>query len=237
MRRYEENIHAYRLSAEHPAPGVRGVRRRLRRAGAGAAAGRDRDLVSEGTDRSLQEGVRSEESRHQGRDPQQADPRGRLLHPRSAGQQQARRVLGFGARRIRGAVRRKAARQNRVARQGSAGEDRQLPDQRSEGLLPRPGARRLRHHVEHALPEGEQAARAQGVGRSGQAGLFQPRRHFVAVALGHHAPDGRDHPARRRLGQRLAPDADDRRQLRRDHRAQLRRARRRQQRPVRASAS
>ena len=102
-----------------------------------------------------------------------------------------------------------------------------------EGLLPRPGARRLRHHVEHALHESQQAARAQRMGRSRQARLFQPRRDVVAVALGHHASDGRNHPARRRLGKRLAPDADDRRQLRRNHRAQLRRARRRQQRPVR----
>ena len=107
-------------------------------------------------------------------------PRRRRLHPRSARQQQARRVLGVGAGRLRGAVVGKTAGQNRIAGEGSAGQDRQLPDQRSPGLLPRPGARRLRHHVEHALHEGQQAAGAEGMGRSRQAGLFRPRRHVLA---------------------------------------------------------
>ncbi len=112
-------------------------------------------------------------------------------------------------------------------------QDRQLPDQRSRRLLPRPGARRLRPHVEHALPAGEQAAGAQGVGRPRQAGLLRPPRDLVAFALRHHAPHLRDHPAGRRLGQGLEPDPADRGQLRRGHRAQLRRARRRAERPVR----
>ena len=52
----------------------------------------------------------------------------------------------------------------RRRQQGDPREDRQLSDQRSEGLLQGPGARRLRDHVQHALPEGEQAGRAEGVG-------------------------------------------------------------------------
>ena len=105
-----------------------------------------------------------------------------------------------------------------------------------EGLLLRPGARRLRPHVEHALHEGEQAAGAPRMGRPHEARLLRPRRDVVAVALGHDPPDGRNHPAGRRLGQRLVADAEDRRQQRGHHRAQLRRARRRQQRPVRNRA-
>ena len=55
----------------------------------------------------------------------------------------------------------------------------------------------------------------------------------VAVALRHHAPHRRDHPAGRRLEEGLGAAAGDLRQLRGDHRALLRRARRRVQRPVR----
>ena len=127
----------------------------------------------------------------------------------------------------------KAARQDRGARQGGAGEDRQLPDQRSQGLLLGQALAgyglmwNTRYMKANKLPEPE------GMGGPGEAGLFRPRRDVLAVALRHDAPHGRDHPAGRRLGQGLAADADDRGQLRRHHRAQLRRARRRQQRPVR----
>jgi phosphoglycerate transport regulatory protein PgtC len=71
------------------------------------------------------------------------------------------------------------------------------------------------------------------MGRPDEAGVLRPCGDELAVAVGHHAPDGRNHAAGRRLGQGLEPAAADRRQLRRHHRAQLRRARRREQRPVR----
>jgi hypothetical protein len=54
-----------------------------------------------------------------------------------------------------------------------------------------------------------------------------------ALATRHHPPDGRDHAARRRLGQGLGAVAADRRQQRGHHRAQLWCARRCQQRPIR----
>ena len=62
---------------------------------------------------------------------------------------------------------------------------------------------RLRHHVQHALSARQQPAGAEGMGRPQEADLFRPRRHLGAVALRHHAPHRRDHPAGRRLGQRL----------------------------------
>jgi hypothetical protein len=65
---------------------------------------------------------------------------------------------------------------------------------------------------------------AQGMGRPDQARVLRSRGHVVAFALGHHAPDGGDHAARRRLGQGLDPAAADCGQLRRRHRPQFRRA-------------
>ena len=127
-------------------------------------AGHRHHVVSEGTDRGLQEGVRGEEPRDEGRDPEQGHPGRRRLRARDARRQPARRLLGLGARRVRGAREGRPARRSTTPASVDAGQDRQLPDQRPAGLLPRPGARRLRDHVEHALPEGEQAARRRRSG-------------------------------------------------------------------------
>ena len=101
------------------------------------------------------------------------------------------------------------------------------------GLLFRLRGVRLRHHVERALREGQQAARAEGLDRPRQGRLFRPRLDRRAVALRHDASDDRDHPAGRGLGQGLAHHQGDGRQFPPGHRALLRRARRGQLRPGR----
>ena len=170
----------------------------------------------------------------QARDPEQEHRRRHRLRARAAGGQPARGVLGLGAGRLRGARRRRSCcRRSTRGNPAIPAKIGNYPINDPRGLLLGPGARRLRHHVEHALPRGQQAARAEGMGRSRQAGLLRPRRDLEPVALGHHAPHRRDHPAGRRLGRRAGRRCCDLRQLRGDHRAQLRRARRRVQRPVR----
>ncbi len=117
--------------------------------------------------------------------------------------------------------------------QGIADKVGSYPVNDPRRLLRRLRRVRLRHHVQHALSAREQPARAEGMGRPQEADLLRPCRHFGAVALRHHASDGRDHPAGRRLGQRLGDAARDRRQSGAGVRPLVRRARRGQQRPVR----
>ena len=87
----------------------------------------------------------------QGRDPQQGHRGGHRVRARAAGRQPAGNLLGVGAGRVRSAVLGEAAAEDGRADPRHAGQDRQLSDQRSRRPVPRPGARRLRHDVEHAL--------------------------------------------------------------------------------------
>ena len=72
--------------------------------------------------------------------------------------------------------------------------------------------------------QGEQAARAEGMAGPRQARLLRPRVDRRALALRHHAPDHRDDPAGRGLGQGLAHHQGDGRQFPQRHRALVRRA-------------
>jgi hypothetical protein len=110
---------------------------------------------------------------------------------------------------------------------GDSGEDRRIPDQQPGRLLLRLRGLGLRHHVERALLAREPAARAQGLERPRQGGLFRPCGDLGALALRHHPPHHRDDPAGRGLGQGLALGQGDGRQLPPDHRAVLRGPRRR----------
>ena len=60
--------------------------------------------------------------------------------------------------------------------QGHRRQGRRLSGERSGRLLRRLCRVRLRHHVQHALRAGEQAAGAEGVGRPQEADLFRPCR-------------------------------------------------------------
>jgi hypothetical protein len=102
-----------------------------------------------------------------------------------------------------------------------------------EAMYLRPGAGGLRPDVEHALHGANKVPAPKEWADLVKPEYFRPCGHLVAFALGHHAPDGGDHAAGRRLGKGLGPDAADCGQLRRRHRPQLWRARRREQRPVR----
>ena len=127
-----------------------------------------------------------------------------------------------------------AARRNRRANHGIPDEDRQL----SRSTIPKGfyfgqalagygimwNARYCKANKLPEPKEWEDLAKPR---------LLRPRLDLRAVALRHHAPHRRDHPAGRRLGQGLGHRSRDRRQLRRDHRALVRRARRRQHRPGR----
>ena len=193
-----------------------------------------RHLVSQGPDPGLQDSLREAEPGHQGRDPEQGHRPGNRLREGTAGRAASRHLLGQRTGRLRGDEARQAAGEGlRPGQQGRAGQDRQLRHQRSRRHVPRPGARWLRLDVEYALHEGQQGAESRGVGRPHQGRLLRPRGTQFALAIGHHAPDRRDHPAGRRMGQGLEPVAGNQRQQRPDHRAQLRRARRREQRAVR----
>ena len=191
-------------------------------------------LLSQGADHGLQEGLRGRQPRHHHRDPEQEHHGRRGLHPRAARGPAPRRDVGQRARRLRGAGQlQAAAKRARGGQQKRAGQDRQLSAERPQGHVLRPGAGRLRDRVEHALPQGQQAGRAQGVDRPGAARILRPHRHLLALALGHDAAHGGDHLAGRRLGQGLVAALADHGQRRRRHRPQLCRARRREQRPVR----
>ena len=130
--------------------------------------------------------------------------------------------------------RRSCCRSSSAPTQRHPRQDRQLSDQRSRGLLLRPGARRLRHHVEHALHAGATSCRRPRNGptsRSRSISATSPSRR-------RRAPAPRTSPSRPSCRAKAGTRAGtqilrDRRQLRGGHRAQLRRARRREQRPVR----
>ena len=233
-----------RLTAQQPegdsdaatqmADGRHGRRIVGRRHGGPGRHGDGADLVSQGADHGLPEGLRGGQSGDQDRDPEQEHHGRRGLCARAARGPAARHHVGQRARRLRGVGAQQAADgRARDAQSGRARQDRQLPAQRPAGPVLRPGAGRLRDHVEHALPEGAQAGGAQGVERSDAARVLRPHRHLLALALGHHAADGGDHPAGRGLGQGLAPAAVHDGQCRRRDRPQLCRARWREQRPVR----
>ncbi len=114
-----------------------------------------------------------------------------------------------------------------------SGKDRRLSDQRQGWLLLRFRRVRLRHHVERALREGQQAARTEGVAGPRQARLLRSRLDRRAVTLRHHASDDRNNSPRRRLGQGLAHAEGDGWQLPQCDRALVRRARGGELRPSR----
>ena len=78
----------------------------------------------------------------------------------------------------------------------------QFPINDPAGLLFRLCRVRLRHHVERALREGQQAARAEGVAGSRQGGLFRPCLDRGALALRHHASDRSRRSCRAKAGTR-----------------------------------
>ena len=194
-----------------------------------------RHLVPEGADRRLQDGLREEVPERQGRDPQQGHLGRHRLRAR-AGRRQPRR-RSSGPRRptpSRCSPRRSCCRRSTWPTTRHPGQDRQLSDQRSRGPLPRPGARRLRPHVEHALHAGATSCRRR------RSGPTSPSRSTSATSRP-RAPSrsGTTHLTFETILQGEGWDKGWNQILQiagncaADHRAQLRRARRRAERPVR----
>ena len=177
----------------------------------------------------LQGGLREEVSERQGRDPQQGHRR--RASPSCASSRPAAAPRSSGPRRptrSRCWPRRSCCEKVGRANKGIPAKIGNYPINDPEGCYRGQALAGYGLMWNTRYLQAQQAAGAEGVGRPDEAGLLRPRRDLGAVALGHDAPDLRDHPAGRRLGQGLEPDPADRRQLRRGHRAQLRRARRRQ---------
>ncbi len=170
---------------------------------------------------------------HQGRGAEPQHRRGRHLHPRDRVEPAGHHV-GVGAGRLRGAEEGQAAAEVPARRQ-RASPARSAPIRSTirtasivgfaaSGYGIMYNTRYLKANNLPAPKEWDDLKKAD---------LFRPCRNFGAVALRHHASDRRDHPAGRRLGQRLGDAARDRRQSRAGVRPLVRRARCGQQRPVR----
>ena len=164
-------------------------------------------VVSEGADRGLQDGVREGQSGHQARDPEQEHGcRHRLRARNRAGT--APEIFWASAPDAFEVLKRDkllvAAAD--VDNKAIPAQDRQLSDQRSQGFYNGQALAgygimyNTRYLKANKLPAPKEWADLL------KPRVVRPRRDDRAVALGHDAPDGRDDPAGRRLGQGLGPD-------------------------------
>jgi hypothetical protein len=117
---------------------------------------------------------------------------------------------GRRAGRVRGAQEGQTAAQLPAEGDRHRVEGRLLSGQRSGRHVHRLRRVRLRHHVQHALSQGETTSRAEGVGRPQEAGVFRPCRDFGAVALRGPLISPSRRSCRAKVGTRLGNAARDR---------------------------